>query len=972
MSELTSMQAACWFGRISDADFLGGVAAHLYAEFDGSSIDLNRLESALQRAYSEHAILRLNLSVEGVPHIAPSVQAPLLEIDDLTLLSNKEQQQHLLDKREQWTHQQLDLANGQTARFSVSQLNNGHFRLHVDADMIAVDPSSFCLLMEDLAVFYGDSEAIFDPAPAFFDWHNIARSDADLKKLRNRDRMWWKSRLPDIAPAPSLPLSNVTSKHAQSHRLSETLTSKEWHELQRLARSQKVTFSNLVLSLFAFTLSQATQDKRFRLNVPVFWREPLVVDTNRCIGDFANFVILNVNIEAANNLTSLCHDIASQMIDLLEHSHYAGVNIMRDLSRHHGAAQIAPVVFTAALDLPKNELFSEHVRQAFGSMNWTVSQGPQVALDAQAVRMNDGILINWDIRLDSLPLDWMSELFNRFMSRLKEVSKKPELLDVDFDKIQSSSFNKKPTKKAVLENTLSPMQQAYLLGRTAQLPLGGVAMQEFREYRGKMDPIVLRERLTAMVKRHESLRTYIDSNKLLQFVSDDIAINLKDIDLKNLTTQAASAYIESYRDTYTHALFDLDFSPWNITIFHLENDRLCVFARFDALILDGRSIASLMIELFDMEHAGQQSTMPNQPSSVSDQPTESEVETRKADMDYWQKKLSAITKEPQLPWSKPLHQLGISRYERKSLTVSSTSFRQCCKAGAKQGLFKNSVIMTLILELLAYWSNDKHIYVAVPVLPIYSGSFSNNSTFIPVEWHANVENLSQQANSLQVDILEGLQHLCFSGVDLARMLFEKCGSGPALPIVVTNGLSWPTLSDASPMTLENGLTQTPQVAIDIRFSTQQNGVLVFDVDYACDAIDASAIHTFLTAIEAAIDQITRSNLFSFDAAECFSIDSNQNQPGLNLQDYSNSPLFCGEQLLNIYLETINPSEDKPTSKDMDFISMGLRPHHVKTVLDRLYDTYSIRLSPAKIFQCRNIADVEKLLKTEQLVRQSSA
>ncbi|MDB0160250.1 hypothetical protein CTY87_01930, partial [Escherichia coli] len=55
MCELTSMQAACWFGRSGNAT-LGGVAAHLYAEFDGQFIDLQKLHLALQRLYKEHPI----------------------------------------------------------------------------------------------------------------------------------------------------------------------------------------------------------------------------------------------------------------------------------------------------------------------------------------------------------------------------------------------------------------------------------------------------------------------------------------------------------------------------------------------------------------------------------------------------------------------------------------------------------------------------------------------------------------------------------------------------------------------------------------------------------------------------------------------------------------------------------------------------------------------------------------------------
>ena len=985
MSELTSMQAACWFGRITESDLLGGVAAHLYVEFDTQTIDLEKLEMALQRVYLEHPILRMSLDVEGIPHISPSVEKTLLEVDDLTALNQEEQQQHLLVKREHWTHQQLDLTKGQTARFSVSLLDENKARLHIDTDMIAVDPSSFCRLVEDLALFYEEYSASFTPVPFFFDWYDKVQADSDLKQLRRRDRAWWKNRLSNIAPMPALPFytsinataneaTKVTPTPPQSHRLSEQLTAVEWQALKQLARYQKITLSSLVLSLFAYTLSQATQDTFFRLNVPTFWREPLVEGVDRCIGDFANFVIVNVDTKTPNNLAELSQNIASQMIELLEHSHYAGVNIMRDLSRYHGTAQLAPVVFTAALDLPEGELFSERVKHVFGSMNWTVSQGPQVALDAQIVHINDGILINWDMRLDSLPLTWVTSLFNTFVSLLKEVSEMPSVLEADFDKIKSFATtqksakkvasNESESKKIISEKPLSSMQQAYLLGRTTQLPLGGVAMQEFRHYFGCIDTAVLKQRLTDIVKKHDSLRTYININKLTQYVKEDVAVNLTEIDLTEMSQQAASAYITFYQDTYSHQLFDLDTSPWDITVFRLSNNCLSVFVLFDALILDGRSIASIMIELFEEDLTEQDISDPHQADSENESDTTSDPETQRKvcaeDMAYWNEKLAHITQPPKLPWIKPLDQLGIAHFERQSLVIPKASFRQVCRVGAKQSLFKNSVIMSLILKLLASWSSEHSVYVAIPVLPLYSGSFSNNSTFITVEWQSSTDAFDQQASKLQSDVLEGLQHLSFSGVDLARLLFEKCGRGPVLPIVITNGLSWPALPESNSMRLEDGLTQTPQVAIDIRFNTQDDGALVFNIDYVPAAIAPEDIRALLDAIDKAIQQIVTSKVFSFDVLECFpnsiqnNIDNTQNQNGVDNQ--------TADELFNIYVDVINQSYDRPIDKTMDFVAIGLRPHHLKTISKRLHDVYSVELSLPQLLQCRNVNDVEVLLK----------
>lgn len=845
MRELTSMQAACWIGRTAHA-FLGKVSAHLYAEFDGHGIELERLRKALEQVCRLHPMLRVRLNADGLQSIAAMDQSPLLELEDLRLMSEKEVAQRLLRKREEWTHQQLDLCQGPGARFCVSLLANDAFRLHVDTDMIAVDPSSFCTLIEDLAELYDHPGAALPHTPSFFDWYDKARTDTALKAARDRDRLWWRERLPDIAPAPTLPFLESQLHPPHSDRLSTWLGPEERQALQRLARERRITLSTLMMGLFAAALGAQTGDKRFRLNVPTFWRPPLVGEVERIVGDFANMLILDVDLQAASSLAGLCTQLAGNMVDLLEHCAYPGVNLMRDLSRHHGAAQLAPVVFTAALDLPGADLLSERVLRVLGPMNWVISQGPQVALDAQIACADGGILINWDIRLDALPQAWASDFFDHFVAMVREVAACSAVLDQPF------------SQPAVIEKPLTPLQQAYLLGRSAQMPLGGVAMQEFREYRGAMAPALLRSRLVEMVRRHESLRVRIDAQKLVQFVSDEMQLNLDEVDLTTLSPEEALSYVEERREAYAHALFELDRSPWNVTIFKLPQGQLSVFVRLDALILDGRSIATLMVELFD-------GATDEEPFTQAASEPEDFVSKRKADSAYWRAKLATVSGAPRLPWSTALDRVGASRYERQSLLIPKAAFGAFCKLGARQRLFKNTTLMALVLEVLSHWLDEGGLCVAVPVAPQTVGAFANRSSFIAVNWSAEPDGFAERAAKLQVDVLEGLQHLTFSGVDLARLLFETHGPGPVLPVVITNGFSWPVSAQGSPMSLHDGLTQTPQVAMDIRFSADANGDLVFDIDYARAVLDPVLVSDVLNAIEKAIGQVTTSSVLAVDA-----------------------------------------------------------------------------------------------------------
>jgi amino acid adenylation domain-containing protein len=839
------MQAACWIGRTAHAA-LGKVSAHLYAEFDGHAIDLQRLRSALAQVASMHPMLRLRISEDGRQSIASVDQAPQLEVDDLRSMTAQEAARHLLRKREQWSHQQLDLRHGNPARFSISLLADQQFRLHVDTDMIGVDPSSFRTLVEDLADRYENHEQPAGARPTFFDWWDRAGTDALLKAAHDRDRHWWRERLGNIAPAPSLPLLVQQPAHARSERLSTWLDPQQRQALTQLARQRRITLSNLMLGLFAAVLGAHTGDPRFRLNVPTFWRHPLLDGVDQVIGDFANVLILDVENRTDTSPAALSTQLAQKMVSLLEHCAYSGVNVMRDLSRHHGSPQLAPVVFTAALDMPGGELLSERVRRSFGPMNWLISQGPQVALDAQFACADGGILINWDVRLDALPQTWVTRLFEAFLSLVTDVAKNPATFD-------------QPLPRKVSTQPLNALQQAYLLGRSTQMPLGGVAMQEFREYRGEMALDLLRSRLAEMVRRHPGLRTRIDPDKRMQSVSEDVQLNLDEVDFRHLSIKDAMADIDARRDDFAHAIFDLDRAPWNITVFKLAQGQLVVFARMDALILDGRSIATLMLELFE-------GLTPQEPSGETTAAQANVGEQRKVDAAYWATKLTPVAGAPRLPWLVALDRAGASRYARESLLVPKESFAKLCKVGARQGLFKNSALMAVVLEVLSHWVNEGDLCVAIPVAPLSDAAFANRSSFIAINWTADDERFVERATRLQVDVMEGLQHLAFSGVDLARLLFDRCGPGPVLPVVITNGLSWPSAPAGSAMRLHDGLTQTPQVAMDIRFCANADGALLLDIDYAREMLAQPLVTDILHTLGRAIERIASSSDFAVEAA----------------------------------------------------------------------------------------------------------
>ncbi|MFK3779678.1 amino acid adenylation domain-containing protein [Agrobacterium sp. NPDC089420] len=870
MLNLTPMQVAYWVGREADG-ILGKVTPHLYLEFEGQAFEVEKLAVAVKRLGRRHPMLSLRIDAEGQQSVDPEGRPLHLDVEDLTALDPEALAHRLEAKRRDWSHRRTNLHIASPAAISLSLLPQGRSRLHVDTDMLAIDPASVRIVMEDLARFYEEGEGKDNTAPSarltpsFFDWAARLASDPDLRALRERDRSWWRQQLADIPDAPPLPFRPDDATPAvHTDRFATMLSAGERASLEQVARGCSVTPSVLLLGIFALALSQATQAQKFRLSVPAFWRAPLVEGVDGIVGEFSNVLVLGVEIRPEESLKTLIGRLFGEMNGRLAHQSYPGVSVMRDLSRLRGGLQTSPVVFTAGVDLAGGDLFSERVGRVFGPMIHTVSQGPGVALDAQVAAMDGGLLINWDVRLDALPHDWLRGLFDTYVTLLRRLAENCDLVSASV--AQFGALELSPAievKGKPMERPLSPLQQAYLLGRGTHLPLSGVAMQEFREYRGNIDPALLRARLAAMVARHDSLRTRIDERRLVQMVSDETTLNLDSVDLSSLSSAEAEARMDAVRRDFSHAHFDLAASPWQVTVFRLPDvdpaaHKVAVFLRFDALILDGRAIASLAAELFD-------DAAPPPSGVVAAAAQQDLAEARTQDAAYWAEKLKNAEVPSQLPWKAPLETIAVSRYSRRSLTVEKQRFAVFSRIGAKERLFKNSALTAVILDVLSRWLNEGALVVGIPVAPQVEGAFANRSSFIAVQWNAAEGDFAKRAAGLQTDVLEGLNHLAFSGIDLNRVLLNANQGGLALPVVITNGLSWPTLSSESTMRWTNGLTQTPQVALDFRFSQNPAGDLVLDIDYAEQAIDAAMVADILAAIERAITGIADSGSFAFDA-----------------------------------------------------------------------------------------------------------
>lgn len=940
MYDLTTLQAAYWVGRQSH-DLQAGDSAHLYVEFDGVGIDLERLSDAVERIFEHHPVLRMTVSETGTWSVSEQSQWHQLRIRDWRDLTRKQCDQQLTELRQSKTHQRLAIDDGQAAEFSLTLLPDHGFRFHIDVDMIAADAPGFRTLVHDLVALYHD-QGMRLARPSFTVFLAGVQDNETLTALQQRDRKYWQSKLENIAPAPVLPGQNNnacrgtgSAHHTERHAVQ--LTAQQRSQLQALANRYRISITTLSLTAFNCVLAHAIYQATFRINLPMFYRPEQYQHT---VGDFAQLSLFSAQVDSDCSLLEMCEQTQQQLTQCIEHRHYSGVNIMRDLSRQRGSLQTSPVVFTSGWDID-GDLFATEVHDTLGELVWSSSQGAHVLLDAQIVPYRNGVLINWDVRVDQVAPAFYQTLFQRYVALLQHMATDPGCMLKQYQYLASEQSS--VVSLGIPEHTmpLSDLQKAYLVGRQTQLPLGGVAMQDFRCYHGHVDIVQLRTRLAEMVDKLAVLRTHIDEHQLVQWVSEERTLNFEHFDWSHLSRDEAIVKADDLVARCSHYRHDLSASPWKVWVVSLpeaEGDdsafRQIVLTSMDALISDGHSIAYLLARL--LESAPKPLLVPANHSDQAGEITLATAERVSAGPEreqaerYWRDKLAAVDTPVALPWLQPLQQIFEPHYARQTICLPAQQTQALFKLAAEQRLFANSLLTGLILETLSAWTPHGQLCIGLPVAPPpQAGRLDNHSSFIALTYSNARSDFADRVAQIQRDIAHGVAHLSFSGIDLNRLLLSHFESGHIpLPVVITNGLGWETLCDGDSVRQHTGLTQTPQIAIDFRITYDEERNLCISADYVTQALSKEQVKTWLNVINRAM----------LDMIELQAIQWRANQlVPLGHYCHNSSAVVNSDPYLTIISQRLFSSADDNTALISDgqswsYTALGL---HVRRIMTHL-------------------------------------
>ncbi len=404
---LTNIQYAYWLGR-SQALALGGVACHVYFEWQITDFDLPRFERAWNRVISRHGMMRAVVDESGQQRILDETPWYSITTDDWRGYTQPDNAKRVAVKREGMCQQVLDASCWPLFDLRASLEPANRCRIHLDLDLLMFDVQSFHIVLAELDKLYHDPAIQLAETNYSFRDYQMAEVKAREQADFTADRDWWLEHLDNIAPAPVLPLRCQPAEIDKPvfRRIQRRMEPEVWQRLASRAAKMGITPSSMLLAAFSEILALWSSDARFTLNLTHFNRRPHHPDVGQLVGDFTSVLLLTVDCSEQKNFKQRASDIQSELWARLAHSRFGGVDVLRELTKQQGMAESSamPVVFTSLLGMDLDTLVSG--ADLLGEPDFLYTATPQVWLDHQVMVRKGSLEYNW-IVIDNLFPDGM-------------------------------------------------------------------------------------------------------------------------------------------------------------------------------------------------------------------------------------------------------------------------------------------------------------------------------------------------------------------------------------------------------------------------------------------------------------------------------------------------------------------------------------------------------------------------------------
>lgn len=413
---LLGIQGAYLMGRSKSMEY-GGLACHIYMEFEYDKLEREKTQNIWNRIISENDMLHAVIDREGWQRVLPEWNRFELNENDLTELSESQQSEAMEKIKHRLGNRVFNTTELPLFEVELSQLGNCTV-MHFSIDMLIVDWTSVWLMLSRFEEYYyhGDDTEKHELTITFRDYMEAYKNIPDTQMYKKAEK-YWKERINDLPSAPQLPV--VGRGGEEFKRFELRLPEKDWLFFKSQALKIGVTPVAALVTAYGSVLERFSTNKRFTLNLTTLNRMPLDEQVKILIGDFTSLSLITVDNRGDKTFSQRAADTNKTLFEVLDNHLYTGMEVAREKTRHGtGDKFLMPYVFTSSVGLINNEQSGAMKGRYRGG----ISQTPQVFIDCQVMDGQWGLIINWDVRDDIFPKGLPERMFELFSDRIKELA----------------------------------------------------------------------------------------------------------------------------------------------------------------------------------------------------------------------------------------------------------------------------------------------------------------------------------------------------------------------------------------------------------------------------------------------------------------------------------------------------------------------------------------------------------------------
>ncbi|MEU3550310.1 amino acid adenylation domain-containing protein [Streptomyces longwoodensis] len=389
---------------------------------------------------------------------------------------------------------------------------------------------------------------------------------------------------------------------------------------------------------------------------------------------------------------------------------------------------------------------------------------------------------------------------------------------------------------------LTPVQQAYWIGRADGQSLGGNGCHAYIEFDGRdVRADRLEGAVRALVSRHGMLRARFLDDGTQQVASTSPWPGLTVHDLRAMSLRQADDALDRVRQQLSHRRFDVaDGHVFDVQLSLCPGGATRIHFGIDLLVADVLSIQHLLAEMAAY-YSGEADQAPAAPSYtfaryLTDRAARHSALREKARA-YWQERLSELPGGPALPLAVNPDQVERPRFVRRATRLTPEAWRRFTERARTHRVTPAMALAAAYAEVLGAWSSQQRFALNLPLFdrqPLHPevgelvADFTN--LVLVTADTSDAAPFAEHARRLQEQFQSDAAHAEYSAVDVLRDLARaRPGERVTAPVVFASNIGSEFVDERFRSALgEFGwmISQTPQVWLDHQVYEDPEGLLL--------------------------------------------------------------------------------------------------------------------------------------------------